>query len=114
MGEIDIIPDTDFTTWGIGNPVPADRCVEGWVISTQLTTIEVGILEILLFHHAEVGILDDMHLELVGTRLQLLGHVDTRADKGTFDPANLLTIEEDIRLPIDTIEVEIGMLVLVG
>ena len=114
MGEIDIIPDTDFTTWGIGNPVPADRCVEGWVISTQLTTIEVGILEIFLLHHAEVGILDDMHLELVGTRLQLPGHVDARADKGTIDSANLLTIQEDIRLPVDTIEVKIGMLVLVG
>ena len=114
MGEIDIIPDTDFTTWGIGNPVPADRCVEGWVISTQLTTIEVGILEIFLLHHAEVGILDDMHLELVGTWLQLLGHVDARADKGTVDSANLLTIQEDIRLPVDTIEVKIGMLVPVG
>ena len=114
MSEIDVIPDTDFTTRGIGNPVPADRCVEGRVISTQLTTVEVGILKILLFYNAEVGILDNVHLQLVGTWLQLPGHVDARTDKGTVDTSYLLTIQKDICLPVDTIEVKIGMLVSVG
>ena len=114
MSKIHIIPDTDFTTWGIGNPVPSDRCVEGRIISTQLTTIQIGVLKILLLHHAEVSIFDNMHLQLVGTWLQLPGHVDAGTDKGTVDSTYLLTIQQYICLPVDTIEVKIGMLFLVG
>ena len=114
MSKIHIIPDTDFTTWGIGNPVPSDRSVEGRIISTQLTTVQIGVLKILLLHHAEVGILDNMHLQLVGTWLQLIRHVDAGADKCTINTSYLLTIQKDICFPVDTIEVEIGMLFLVG
>ena len=93
MGKIDIIPYTDFTTWCIGYPVPADRSVEGRVVSTQLSTIQVSVLEIFLLHNAKVSIFDDMYLQLIGTWFQFLGYVDTRADKGTIDSAYLLAIQ---------------------
>ena len=108
--QIDIVPDTHFAAWQTGNPVPADGGMEGRVVASQYATVEVGIEGGLLLHGTEVCILDDAYLQQVVAWLELLGDIEASTDKGAVDTAQLFTVEHDFGLPVDTIEMEVGML----
>ena len=106
-GEEDVVPDAGVAAANGGNPVPADGGVEGGVVGAQRAAVLVGALEGLLLDAARGGVLLYAHGERVlPAGRELAGHVETGADEGAFDAAELLAVEEDVGLPVDAVEIQ--------
>ena len=76
------------------------------VVGSKDTAIEVGALLVLLLDGSDVQVLDDLDGNDVLARHDYVGHVELSTDEGTLNTADLLAVDEDIRLPVDTIEVK--------
>src|ERR1017187_10131119 len=106
-GQIHIVPDTRVPSADRGNPVPTNRRMIGRVIRAQRAAVLVGIIEGLLLDAAGRGILLHQH----GQRVPLSGmhaasDIEPAAHESAFNAPQFLAIKEDIRFPVDAIEVE--------
>ena len=57
-----------------------------------------------------MGVLDNPHLEQVLALVQQTAHVEPAANEGAVNAPHRLMVEIDLRLPVDAVEVEVGML----
>ena len=102
----DIVPNTDITSAHRRDPVPANRCVESRIVSTQDTSVEVRALCILFLDGTDMFVFDDLYSHYVLTRNNYIRHIELATHKGTLDTAGLLTVHINVCFPVDTIEVQ--------
>ena len=79
--------------------------MERRIIRTQDTAIEVGVLLIFLLDRTNMLVLHDLDSYDILSLFHLVGHVKDTADESTLDLAQLLAIQIDVGLPVDTIEI---------
>ena len=105
-GDIYIVIDTHITTTNSRDPIPTNRSVECRVIGTKYTAILIGALEVLLLNRSEVLVLDNLHCENILAIANIVGNIELATKECTVNATKIFAIEEYLRLPVDTVEVE--------
>ena len=104
--QINIVPDADVATADAANPVPAHRCMERGIIGSEQTTIVIGGLLVLEFRATRMGTLLYLYSQHIHSIAQIASDVGLATHEGTFDAVRLLSVEPDVRLPVDAVEVQ--------
>src|ERR1700739_1750797 len=107
FGQINVAPDARVSATDRWKPTPADGSVIGRVVCAEGSAIFAGALEAFLLAASGCGVLFDAHCKGVWLiREQLAGDVEASAHEAAFDAAEFLSVEEDVGLPVNAVEVE--------
>src|ERR1035438_953648 len=106
-GEEHVVPDAGIAAADGGDPVPADRRMEGGVVEAERAAVLAGALEGLLRDGAGGGVFQNAYGECaLASGGQLAGDVEASAGEGAFDAAEFLAIKVDVGLPVDAGEIQ--------
>ena len=104
--QINVVPDADVATADAANPVPAHRCMERGVVGSEQTTIVIGGLFVFELRATGVGTLLYLYSHHIYSIAQIASDVGLATHEGTFDAVHLLSVEPDVRFPVDAVEVQ--------
>ena len=104
--QINIVPDADVATADAANPVPTHRCMERGIVGSEQTTIVIGGLFVFELRATGVGTLLYLYGQHIHSIAQIASDVGLATHEGTFDAVHLLSVEPDVRLPVDAVEVQ--------
>ena len=107
VGQIDVVPDADVAAAHGRDPVPADGRVHRGVVRAHHAAVLVGAPGGLLLDGAVVRVRVDQHREVVAAFAQDAGHVEFGFAESALDAAKRPAVQEDVRLPVDAVEMEI-------
>ena len=105
-GQSYIIPYAYVASAHRRNPVPADGGMEGRIVRSQDTSVEVRALFVLLLDGTDMLVLDDFHRQYIRALLQEIRHVKLATDEGTLQASGFLSVQVDIGLPVDAVKVQ--------
>ena len=100
------VVDADIASAHRGQPVPADGCVHGGIIGPQDTAILLGRIGILELGLSIVGIHHNQDSQIIGSPLQDTAYVETGRIESALYTADILSIEPDTGLEIDSVKVQ--------
>ena len=110
-GQAYVVPEPDIAAANGGHPIPPDRGMVGGAVGSDGATIVAGMLQRGLLRAAGRGRPldpDGQRIRRLGAKM--VGNVETTTLKGSFDASQRSSVEEDLGLPVDTVELEKGAL----
>ena len=79
--------------------------MEGRVIGSKDTAIEVGILFSLDFHAARIGIGANNHFQVIVLLFEIRRDVKLSSFEGSVDAAQMSTVEPHFGFPVDSVKI---------
>ena len=104
--KLHIVPDTDISAADRRDPVPADRCMEGRIVRSQDSSVEVCALLVLFLDSSQVAVLHDLYRKNILSGNNQLRHIQFAADERAFDVACFPAVQIDMSLPVDSVKVQ--------
>ena len=80
--------------------------MERGVVGTKDTAIKLGGILVFFLYSTKMRITDDLYGKVVLTLVEQARYIKLATHEGTLDTTQVLTIQIDIGLPVDAIEVE--------
>src|SRR5579872_3045342 len=107
--EEDIAPDPSVAAANGRNPIPADGCVERWVVKAENAAVLGCDRKSLLFNAARSRVFDDAYCECI-LRSEFARYVELGSGESAVDSAKFLAVQIDLGSPVDPFEIQPDML----
>ena len=112
--EENVIPDTDITTTDSGNPVPADSSMKSGIVRSRNSPILVCTVSRLFLDGPRMSVFDNLYSYGILSLYNLLRHIELTSHECTVYFSDLLSIQEYIRFPVDTIKIQKNIICRIG
>ena len=86
--------------------------MEGGVVSTQDAAIKLSGVLVFLLDGSKVLVTDHLDGQVVLALMEQSRHIEFPSHEGTFDGTQPLTVQIDVRLPVDAVKVQPQLVVL--
>ena len=80
--------------------------MERRIVGTEHTAVEVGCLLVFEFRTTRIRAFFNLHRQHVHTLVQITCHIGFSTHKRTFDAVDFLSVEPNVGLPVDAVEIQ--------